>query len=116
MTLNLTIPQSTPSEFAARVVGVGAGGSAVVNYMIASKLKGVEFFIADTDGLKAGLKLEAVKREAEQCLDVARRLVACTTEPRDPESYCRSYALTVLTQAARPMAPAISQAQIGQGK
>jgi cell division protein FtsZ len=71
MTLNLTIPQSTYPEFAARlvVVGVGTGGSAAVNYMIASKLKGVEFFMADTDGLRAGLKPEAAKREAEEAAD-----------------------------------------------
>ena len=51
MTLNLTVPQSTHTDFSPRitVVGVGGGGTNAVNNMIALGLDGVEFLVANTD-------------------------------------------------------------------
>ena len=51
MTLNLTIPQQTHTDFTPRitVIGVGGGGTNAVDNMIASNLQGVEFVVANTD-------------------------------------------------------------------
>ncbi len=51
MTLNLTIPQQTHTDFTPRitVVGVGGGGTNAVNNMIALNLPGVDFVVANTD-------------------------------------------------------------------
>ncbi len=51
MTLNLTIPQQTHTDFTPRitVIGVGGGGTNAVDNMITSNLQGVEFVVANTD-------------------------------------------------------------------
>jgi cell division protein FtsZ len=51
MTLNLTIPQHTHTDFTPRitVIGVGGGGTNAVDNMIAMSLAGVEFVVANTD-------------------------------------------------------------------
>src|SRR4051812_26653746 len=51
MTLNLTIPQMTHTDFTPRitVIGVGGGGTNAVDNMIAANLQGVEFVVANTD-------------------------------------------------------------------
>ncbi|MBC7635436.1 MAG: cell division protein FtsZ [Acetobacteraceae bacterium] len=51
MTLNLTIPQHTHTDFRPRitVIGVGGGGTNAVDNMIAMNLQGVEFIVANTD-------------------------------------------------------------------
>jgi cell division protein FtsZ len=51
MTLNLTIPQQTHTDFSPRitVIGVGGGGTNAVDNMIALNLQGVEFVVANTD-------------------------------------------------------------------
>jgi cell division protein FtsZ len=51
MTLNLTVPQQSHSDFTPRicVIGVGGGGTNAVDNMIALNLPGVEFIVANTD-------------------------------------------------------------------
>jgi len=51
MTLNLTIPTQTHTDFRPRitVVGVGGGGTNAVDNMIALNLQGVDFVVANTD-------------------------------------------------------------------
>jgi cell division protein FtsZ len=51
MTLNLTIPQQTHTDFTPRitVIGVGGGGTNAVDNMITANLQGVEFVVANTD-------------------------------------------------------------------
>jgi cell division protein FtsZ len=51
MTLNLTIPLQTHTDFTPRitVIGVGGGGTNAVDNMIAMNLQGVEFVVANTD-------------------------------------------------------------------
>jgi cell division protein FtsZ len=51
MTLNLTIPKTTHTDFQPRitVIGVGGGGTNAVNNMIALNLPGVDFVVANTD-------------------------------------------------------------------
>ncbi len=51
MTLNLTIPQTTHTDFRPRitVIGVGGGGTNAVDNMIALNLQGVDFVVANTD-------------------------------------------------------------------
>ncbi len=51
MTLNLTIPQTTHTDFTPRitVIGVGGGGTNAVDNMIALNLQGVDFVVANTD-------------------------------------------------------------------
>jgi cell division protein FtsZ len=51
MTLNLTIQQTTHTDFTPRitVIGVGGGGTNAVNNMIALNLPGVDFVVANTD-------------------------------------------------------------------
>ena len=51
MTLHLTIPQQTHTDFTPRitVIGVGGGGTNAVDNMIALNLQGVEFVVANTD-------------------------------------------------------------------
>jgi cell division protein FtsZ len=51
MTLNLTIPQQSHTDFTPRitVIGVGGGGTNAVDNMIAMNLQGVEFVVANTD-------------------------------------------------------------------
>ncbi len=51
MTLNLTVPQQTHSDFTPKicVVGVGGGGTNAVDNMIALNLPGVDFIVANTD-------------------------------------------------------------------
>src|SRR4051794_31319857 len=98
MTLNLTIPQTTHTDFTPRitVIGVGGGGTNAVDNMIAANLQGVEFVVANTDaqqlmhsradrriqlgphitqGLGAGAKPEIGKAAAEEAADeLARHL------------------------------------------
>src|SRR4051794_35156549 len=92
MTLNLTIPQMTHTDFTPRitVIGVGGGGTNAVDNMIAANLQGVEFVVANTDaqqlmhsradrriqlgphitqGLGAGAKPEIGKAAAEEAAD-----------------------------------------------
>src|ERR1700734_935656 len=92
MTLNLTIPQMTTTDFSPRitVIGVGGGGTNAVDNMIAANLQGVEFVVANTDaqqlmhsradrriqlgphitqGLGAGAKPEIGKAAAEEAAD-----------------------------------------------
>jgi cell division protein FtsZ len=51
MTLNLTIPQQSHTDFTPRitVIGVGGGGTNAVDNMIALNLQGVDFVVANTD-------------------------------------------------------------------
>jgi cell division protein FtsZ len=98
MTLNLTIPQMTHTDFTPRitVVGVGGGGTNAVDNMIQANLQGVEFIVANTDaqqlmhskadrriqlgphltqGLGAGAKPEIGRAAAEEAADeLARHL------------------------------------------
>jgi len=92
MTLNLTIPQQTHTDFTPRitVIGVGGGGTNAVDNMIAMNLAGVEFVVANTDaqqlvhsrsdrriqlgphitqGLGAGAKPEIGRAAAEEAAD-----------------------------------------------
>jgi cell division protein FtsZ len=92
MTLNLTIPQQTHTDFTPRitVIGVGGGGTNAVDNMIALDLKGVDFVVANTDaqqlmqskaerriqlgphitqGLGAGAKPEIGRAAAEEAAD-----------------------------------------------
>ncbi|PPQ26813.1 cell division protein FtsZ [Rhodopila globiformis] len=92
MTLNLTIPQMSHTDFTPRitVIGVGGGGTNAVDNMIAANLQGVEFVVANTDaqqlmhsradrriqlgphitqGLGAGAKPEIGKAAAEEASD-----------------------------------------------
>ena len=92
MTLNLTVPPSTHTDFSPRitVVGVGGGGTNAVNNMIAMGLDGVEFLVANTDsqslfhsraerrvqlgphltqGLGAGAKPEIGRAAAEEAME-----------------------------------------------
>jgi len=92
MTLNLTIPQTTHTDFTPRitVIGVGGGGTNAVDNMIALNLQGVEFVVANTDaqqllhsraerriqlgphitqGLGAGAKPEIGRAAAEEAAD-----------------------------------------------
>jgi cell division protein FtsZ len=98
MTLHLTIPQITHTDFTPRitVVGVGGGGTNAVDNMILANLQGVEFVVANTDaqqlmhsradrriqlgpyltqGLGAGAKPEVGRAAAEEAADeLARHL------------------------------------------
>ena len=92
MTLNLTIPQMTHTDFTPRitVIGVGGGGTNAVDNMIAMNLQGVEFVVANTDaqqlmhskasrriqlgphitqGLGAGAKPEVGRAAAEEAAE-----------------------------------------------
>jgi len=92
MTLNLTIPQSSHTDFTPRitVIGVGGGGTNAVDNMINANLQGVEFVVANTDaqqlmhsradrriqlgphitqGLGAGAKPEIGRAAAEEAAD-----------------------------------------------
>src|SRR5271170_1637740 len=96
MTLNLTIPTMTHTDFSPRitVIGVGGGGTNAVDNMIALNLQGVEFVVANTDaqqlmhsradrriqlgphitqGLGAGAKPEIGKAAAEEAADELTR-------------------------------------------
>ncbi|NPD65992.1 cell division protein FtsZ [Lichenicola cladoniae] len=96
MTLNLTIPQQTYSDFTPRitVIGVGGGGTNAVDNMIQLQLQGVEFVVANTDaqqlthsradrrvqlgphltqGLGAGAKPEIGRAAAEEAADELAR-------------------------------------------
>jgi cell division protein FtsZ len=92
MTLNLTIPQQTHTDFTPRitVIGVGGGGTNAVDNMITLNLQGVDFVVANTDaqqlmhsradrriqlgphitqGLGAGAKPEIGRAAAEEAAD-----------------------------------------------
>ncbi len=92
MTLNLTVPNITHTDFSPRitVIGVGGGGTNAVDNMISANLQGVEFVVANTDaqqlmhsradrriqlgphitqGLGAGAKPEIGKAAAEEAAD-----------------------------------------------
>ncbi len=92
MTLNLTIPTQTHTDFTPRitVIGVGGGGTNAVDNMISLNLQGVEFVVANTDaqqlmhsradrriqlgphitqGLGAGAKPEIGRAAAEEAAD-----------------------------------------------
>lgn len=96
MTLNLTAPQFTHSDFSPKitVIGVGGGGMNAVNNMIEMQLQGVEFVVANTDaqalanakaerrvqlgphltqGLGAGAKPEIGRAAAEEAADEITR-------------------------------------------
>ncbi|MCQ8277179.1 cell division protein FtsZ [Acetobacteraceae bacterium KSS8] len=96
MTLNLTIPTQTYSDFTPRitVIGVGGGGTNAVDNMIQLQLAGVEFVVANTDaqqlthsradrriqlgphltqGLGAGAKPEIGRAAAEEAADELAR-------------------------------------------
>ncbi|MCQ8241242.1 cell division protein FtsZ [Rhizosaccharibacter radicis] len=96
MTLNLTIPQQTYSDFTPRitVIGVGGGGTNAVDNMIQLQLAGVDFVVANTDaqqlthsradrriqlgphltqGLGAGAKPEIGRAAAEEAADELAR-------------------------------------------
>ena len=49
MTINLRAPEMTELKPRITVLGVGGAGGNAVNNMIASKLEGVEFVVANTD-------------------------------------------------------------------
>ena len=96
MTLNLTVPQQSHTDFTPRitVIGVGGGGTNAVDNMIALNLQGVEFVVANTDaqqlqhsradrrvqlgphltqGLGAGAKPEIGRAAAEEAADELMR-------------------------------------------
>src|SRR6185312_5397979 len=101
MTLSLTIPQTTHTDFSPRitVIGVGGGGTNAVDNMIAANLQGVDFVVANTDaqqlmhsradrriqlgphitqGLGAGAKPEIGRAAAEEAADeLYRHLDGC---------------------------------------
>ncbi len=101
MTLNLTIPQQTHTDFTPRitVIGVGGGGTNAVDNMIMANLQGVDFVVANTDaqqlmhsranrriqlgphitqGLGAGAKPEIGRAAAEEAADeLYRHLDGC---------------------------------------
>jgi cell division protein FtsZ len=96
MTLNLTVPSQTHTDFTPRitVIGVGGGGTNAVDNMIASGLQGVDFVVANTDaqqlqhskadrriqlgphltqGLGAGAKPEIGRAAAQEAADELMR-------------------------------------------
>lgn len=96
MTLNLTVPQQSHSDFMPRitVIGVGGAGTNAVDNMIQLELQGVEFVVANTDaqqlshakadrrvqlgphltlGLGAGAKPEIGRAAAEEAADELAR-------------------------------------------
>ena len=96
MTLNLTVPVQTHTDFTPRitVIGVGGGGTNAVDNMIASGLQGVDFVVANTDaqqlqhskadrriqlgphltqGLGAGAKPEIGRAAAQEAADELMR-------------------------------------------
>ena len=96
MTLNLTVPVHTHTDFTPRitVIGVGGGGTNAVDNMIASGLTGVDFVVANTDaqqlqhskadrriqlgphltqGLGAGAKPEIGRAAAQEAADELMR-------------------------------------------
>ncbi len=96
MTLNLTVPVVTHTDFTPRitVIGVGGGGTNAVDNMIASGLQGVDFVVANTDaqqlqhskadrriqlgphltqGLGAGAKPEIGRAAAQEAADELMR-------------------------------------------
>jgi cell division protein FtsZ len=101
MTLNLTLPVTSHTDFSPRiaVIGIGGGGTNAVNNMINLGLEGVDFIVANTDaqslvnsraerrvqlgphltqGLGAGAKPEIGRAAAEEAMDeLARHLEGC---------------------------------------
>ncbi|MBV8912212.1 MAG: cell division protein FtsZ [Acetobacteraceae bacterium] len=96
MTLHLTVPKQSHTDFTPRitVIGVGGGGTNAVDNMIASNLQGVDFVVANTDaqqlmhsradrrvqlgphltqGLGAGAKPEIGRAAAEEAADELMR-------------------------------------------
>ena len=96
MTLNITVPQQSHTDFTPRitVIGVGGGGTNAVDNMIALNLQGVDFVVANTDaqqlmhsradrrvqlgphltqGLGAGAKPEIGRAAAEEAADELMR-------------------------------------------
>ncbi len=96
MTLNLTIPKHSHTDFTPRitVIGVGGGGTNAVDNMISLNLQGVDFVVANTDaqqlmhsradrrvqlgphltqGLGAGAKPEIGRAAAEEAADELMR-------------------------------------------
>src|SRR5258706_7817883 len=90
MTINLRAPEVTELKPRITVLGVGGAGGNAVNNMIASKLEGVEFVVANTDaqalaqslaerriqigaalteGLGAGAQPDVGRAGAEESLD-----------------------------------------------
>ena len=92
MTLHLTVPKQTHTDFTPRitVIGVGGGGTNAVDNMISLNLQGVDFVVANTDaqqlqhsladrrvqlgpyltqGLGAGAKPEIGRAAAEEAAD-----------------------------------------------
>ncbi|GAC1346642.1 MAG: cell division protein FtsZ [Acetobacteraceae bacterium] len=96
MTLNLTVPKQSHTDFTPRitVIGVGGGGTNAVDNMISLNLQGVDFVVANTDaqqlmhsradrrvqlgphltqGLGAGAKPEIGRAAAEEAADELMR-------------------------------------------
>ncbi len=96
MTLHLTVPKQTHTDFTPRitVIGVGGGGTNAVDNMISLNLQGVDFVVANTDaqqlmhsradrrvqlgphltqGLGAGAKPEIGRAAAEEAADELMR-------------------------------------------
>jgi len=96
MTLHLTVPKQSHTDFTPRitVIGVGGGGTNAVDNMIALNLQGVDFVVANTDaqqlmhsradrrvqlgphltqGLGAGAKPEIGRAAAEEAADELMR-------------------------------------------
>ncbi len=96
MTLNLTVPKHSHTDFTPRitVIGVGGGGTNAVDNMISLNLQGVDFVVANTDaqqlmhsradrrvqlgphltqGLGAGAKPEIGRAAAEEAADELMR-------------------------------------------
>jgi cell division protein FtsZ len=65
MTLILTVPKTTHTDFTPRitVIGVGGGGTNAVNNMIALNLPGVDFVVANTDA--QSLQLSRAERRVQ---------------------------------------------------
>jgi cell division protein FtsZ len=65
MTLILTVPKTTHTDFTPRitVIGVGGGGTNAVNNMIALNLPGVDFVVANTDA--QSLQLSRAERRIQ---------------------------------------------------
>ena len=96
MSIKLAVPEKNMVQLKPRisVIGVGGGGGNAVNNMIAKKLEGVDFIVANTDaqalensktqrriqlglqttkGLGAGARPEIGKQAAEEALDDIKR-------------------------------------------
>src|SRR5215472_11341386 len=74
MTIKLRAPETTELRPRITVLGVGGAGGNAVNNMIASKLEGVEFVVANTDA--QALNFSAADRRIQLGLNITRGLGA----------------------------------------